>query len=327
MENYRIDGEEHCTLKALSKDYPSLPNAGNDSFQTYLTLIRNDGTTKEGGLRTRGVYKSLCREGKPLISIITVVYNNRDQIEQTICSVLRQDYEYVEYIVVDGGSTDGTLDIIKKYDYAIDYWISESDGGIYNAMNKGISLCIGDIVGIINSGDYYISGSLKKVCEAYSNKLDADVISGSIVKLSDSTGNGFIVKSDVKKLPSVLRYMPVSHPSTFVTLNAYKKHGQFDESFAICSDNELIARLYKKGCHFLFVDDELSAMSMGGVSERFRTVLTMAVEHFRIRKKYRYPNLNNIVFTIWYIIKRGFKMTLKSTLPTRLMSLYYATKK
>lgn len=102
-------------------------------------------SNEEGGLRTQGYFKRSYSD-KPLISIITVVYNGEQYLEQAIQSVVNQTYDNVEYIIIDGGSTDATLDIIKKYDGVIDYWISELDNGVYDAMNKGIKLFQGDYV-------------------------------------------------------------------------------------------------------------------------------------------------------------------------------------
>ena len=104
----------------------------------------------EGGLRSRG-----NRDTKPLITVITVVFNAAELIEATILSVLEQSCDSIEYIVIDGGSSDGTLDIIRRYDHAIDYWASEPDNGIYDAMNKGLSLASGQWVNFMNAGDSF----------------------------------------------------------------------------------------------------------------------------------------------------------------------------
>ena len=109
----------------------------------------------EGGLRLQGKYKENLPHA-PLLTIITVVYNAEQVLEQTILSVLEQDYANVEYIIIDGASSDGTLDIIKKYENAIDYYISEPDDGIYYAMNKGIALASGQAINFMNAGDYFL---------------------------------------------------------------------------------------------------------------------------------------------------------------------------
>ena len=107
---------------------------------------------QNGGLRTKGITKTSTPE-KPLITVVTVVYNGAATLEQTIQSVVNQTYDNVEYIIIDGASTDGTLDIIKKYEDRIDYWQSEPDKGIYDAMNKGLDLATGDFLIFLGADD------------------------------------------------------------------------------------------------------------------------------------------------------------------------------
>ena len=131
--------------------------------QSVLFLPPNPERKREGGLRTKGYFKRSYDEASalsdnsplPLVTIITVVFNGEKYLQQTIQSVINQTYDNVEYVVIDGGSTDGTVDIIRKYEDKIDYWVSEPDQGIYDAMNKGIQLAGGEIVGLINSDDCY----------------------------------------------------------------------------------------------------------------------------------------------------------------------------
>ena len=123
-----------------------------ENLKTTALLPKNKSRVGEGGLRTKGDYKK-SYHGRPLISIITVVFNNERYLEDTIMSVLNQSYDNVEYVIIDGGSSDGTLDIIRKYEDEIDYWVSEEDSGIYDAMNKGIDLVMGDWVNFLNSSD------------------------------------------------------------------------------------------------------------------------------------------------------------------------------
>ena len=109
----------------------------------------------EGGLRIKGSFKN-DQDNKPLISVITIVFNDEKSIEETVSSVLSQAYSNLEYIIIDGGSTDNTLNIIKEYESSIDYWISEKDSGIYDAMNKGCSLAYGSGIIFLNSGDKFV---------------------------------------------------------------------------------------------------------------------------------------------------------------------------
>src|SRR5437763_1662561 len=112
---------------------------------------------REGGRRVRGKIDS------PLISVVTAVLNRKDSIERAIQSVLSQPLKNVEHVIIDGGSTDGTLDVLQKYDEQLAYWSSEPDGGIFDAMNKGVALARGQYIHLLNSDDYYCAGALQVV--------------------------------------------------------------------------------------------------------------------------------------------------------------------
>ena len=131
-----------------------------DQFETMLFLPNNKNRKGEGGLRKKGMFKK-SRYQKPLLTIITVVLNNQKQIEETILSVVNQLYNNIEYIIIDGGSTDKTKEIINKYDAVIDYWVSEKDNGIYDAMNKGCKLATGKGICFLNSGDKFVGDVFK----------------------------------------------------------------------------------------------------------------------------------------------------------------------
>jgi|TARA_B110000438_G_C15689367_1_gene596058 glycosyltransferase involved in cell wall biosynthesis len=119
---------------------------------------------------------------KPLISIITVVLNDKDNIEKTILSVLNQNYKNIQYIIIDGGSSDGTIDIIKKYEKNIGFWVSEKDKGIYDAFNKGLKHTNGDLIGFTNSGDTLTNESLDYLVDYYNNYKEADFFFGAVKK-------------------------------------------------------------------------------------------------------------------------------------------------
>lgn len=126
-----------------------------DNFETMLFLPKGEGRKGEGGLRTKGSVKKPI-ESKPFITIITVTFNADQYLEKTIESAINQNYDNVEYIIVDGGSNDDTLKIIEKYEDHIDYWVSETDNGIYDAMNKGIDLARGNGLLFLNAGDHFV---------------------------------------------------------------------------------------------------------------------------------------------------------------------------
>ena len=153
-------------MKNIIKNYYRLPKSKKKRFG-------------EGGTRT---FKKNKNKRTPLFSLITVVLNNDKFLEETIKSVLKQSYKNFEYIIIDGGSKDKSLDIIKKYASKIDYWISERDKGIYDAFNKGMSLAKGDFIGIINSDDIYTKNSLKIISKYINRYKDIDFIFGSVKK-------------------------------------------------------------------------------------------------------------------------------------------------
>src|SRR5690606_2169009 len=169
---------DYSTTRKLTSEKPACFDTPVDGMQTLLKTPDSEQKIAEGGLRLQGLYKT-SSEDKPLITVVTVVYNGAEFLEETIKSVIEQTYDNVEYIIVDGGSIDGTLEIIKKYDHAIDYWVSEHDKGIYDAMNKGIDLGSGDWINFMNAGDLFFEcETLTKVFSNGSDYSDADVIYG-----------------------------------------------------------------------------------------------------------------------------------------------------
>lgn len=144
----------YSTTRLLTNEHPVIEEPPGAAFKTVLSLPEGEGRQGEGGLRTQGYFKRSLPD-KPLITVITVVYNGAEHLEETIESVIHQTYDNVEYIIIDGGSTDGTLDILRKYAHAIDYWVSEKDEGIYDAMNKGGGLALGKGINFLNSGDFF----------------------------------------------------------------------------------------------------------------------------------------------------------------------------
>lgn len=200
------------------------------------------------------------------ISVITVVYNDVENIRATIDSFFSQTWKNKEYIVIDGGSTDGTADIIRDYSDQISYWCSECDRGIYDAMNKGIAHATGDWINFLNSGDCYVSAfSLEQAMTKIS--IDkADVIYGDSIEL-DQGKKRIIQASDNTKL---LEYSPLfRHGSSMVRTSVHREH-LFDlnkrSELGYSLDWELLYRLYKKGYHFQKVDAEIEMYQKEGTS-------------------------------------------------------------
>ena len=205
------------------------------------------------------------------VSIITVVLNNKSYIEDCINSVLSQSYRNVEYIVIDGGSTDGTLDIIRKYDKYISHWISEPDHGIYDAMNKGIKLATGEVVGILNSDDVYNSNDVLTdvVCEF--SKKEVDSVFADLVYV-DRKNTDKVVRyyKSAHFTPNKFAYgwMP-AHPTFFVKRICYERCGMFRTDYKIAADYELLVRyLSKHNVSFGYIPRVIIKMRTGGVSTK-----------------------------------------------------------
>ncbi len=183
------------------------------------------------------------------ISVVTVCYNAADLIESTIKSVLDQTYPNIEYIVIDGGSTDGTVDIILKYSDKISYWTSEPDNGIYDAMNKGIKAATGDYINFLNAGDRF---SNKEVLDKIAPKLSGQSIVSGAWRRCYKTGAS---KLAYPQRPEVLKVeMPICHQATFVKLTYHKKH-PFDSSYLLSADYDFFYKAWRGGETFYMTND------------------------------------------------------------------------
>lgn len=215
---------------------------------------------KNGGLRTQGLNK-ISNDKEVLISVITVVFNGKDFIEKTIKNVLAQTYKNIEYIIIDGASNDGTLDIIKKYEDKIDYWQSEQDKGIYDAMNKGVSLAKGEFIHFLNAGDLFCSNDIiKKMFSVPNNYKDVDILYGyhlpSKYKQKTLTMVGFFFDKTI------------CHQALFARRDTFWDN-EFDINYRIVADRKWLFRNYKKGKKFKFVDVPVVLMDQNGVSSNF----------------------------------------------------------
>lgn len=196
-------------------------------------------------------------------SIITVCFNAADTIEQTIKSVINQNYTDMEYIIIDGDSTDGTLDIIKKYNDRIDCWISEKDSGIYHAMNKGIKRAQGDIIAFLNADDWYEDNVLNRVRQ-YFEKYDVEMIGGSMQYISD--GNIIALSTARYDLNKTYLYCGCQQPALFVRKKVFEKVGIFNEEMKVSSDYEWTLRAWIAKVTFKSVPDIFTNFRLGGTS-------------------------------------------------------------
>ena len=211
-------------------------NQSEDNLESILFLPKRD--ERIGGCehRAQGCFKKAYSDS-PLISIVTVVFNGESFLEGTIQGVINQSYDNVEYIVIDGGSTDRTIDIIKKYEDRVDYWVSEPDGGIYDAMNKGIKVSSGVWVNFMNSGDVFADdGALER--------MDLSLYDGYALVYGNTIQDDKI-SSHALKIKTLERgEMMACHQSMFFNQNILKEELKYYAHYKIGGDYELVNRIY-----------------------------------------------------------------------------------
>lgn len=201
---------------------------------------------------------------QPKISIITITFNSEKTLEETITSVVSQDYPNLEYLIIDGGSKDGTLDIIERYRDKIAYVMSEQDNGISDAFNKGINAATGEIIGIINSDDILLPGALFAVVNEYT--FDVDVYRGRTVIWNTDNETKLSIEPTME-FPINKMIKAVCHQSTFVTKEAYNRYGIFIVGMKYMMDADLLHRFYNYGAKFKYIDKDLAVFRLGGLTD------------------------------------------------------------
>ncbi len=205
----------------------------------------------------------------PLVSIITVTFNAKDYLEQTIKSVIAQTYTPIEYIIIDGGSTDGTIDIIKRYSNNLSYWISEPDKGIYDAMNKGISHAKGKLIGIVNASDFYEQDTVQRVVAASNQNPQAGIFHGNINMLNED-GSLFKVKQPNTDMQQLTKGFGIYHPTFFVRKSVYDTMGCYDTTFRLAADYDFALRCWRNDIVFCYINRVLSNFRIGGATNKRR---------------------------------------------------------
>jgi len=299
---------EPCsTTKYLTMQKPSIEQKAEFKLELRFFLEHQArGGQSTGGLRTKGFFKKRYKN-RPVISIVTVVYNGGKYLEQTIKSVLSQGYDNVEYIIIDGGSTDNTLEIIKKYDYGIDYWISEPDSGIYNAMNKGASLSTGEYIAFLNADDWY-ADNVVRIVSSVIKANNVDYIFGN-VSMQDKVKDAWVFSS---RIDDYKYKMPLPHPSLFVRSD-YLLNVGFDESYKAIADYDFILKLINKNLKYIYIDRVFAYFRLGGVSSSAHEI-----EHFRLAynhfgffvaiKKFFYRTKGHYISLPKKVIKKCMRM-------------------
>ncbi len=254
----------------------------------------------------------------PKISIITISYNSEKTIEETLQSVKSQNYDNLEYIIIDGGSSDGTLEIVNRYKDIVSKVISEKDEGISDAFNKGIKIATGKIIGILNSDDILLPNALNNISENYDESID--IYRGIMIIWDVNTNTEF------KEYPSMSFKMPPTHlhcchPSSFIAAKAYKKFGLYDTSLKYHMDLDWFLRAYQKGAVMKYIDSELAKFRLGGVTAN--TDLAKAQDRRIMMKNNNASFLQYIYYECYIIIRVIVKQICNLISPTFRLKLRY----
>ncbi|GAB1233140.1 glycosyltransferase family 2 protein [Ferrigenium sp. UT5] len=234
----------------------------------------------KGGIRLKSEGKK-STIGKPLVSIITATFNASEHLPNTIKSIRKLSYGNVEWIVVDGNSTDETVELLKQNEDVIDYWLSEPDGGIYDAWNKGISLARGDWIAFLGAGDSYNADAIDGYMRAIGLSSDVPEFVSSKVRLVDSKGLTLRVIGMPFKWETFVRYMTVAHVGALHHKSLFKKQGVFDTSYSLSADYEFLIRC-GPGLKTAYLGTVTAEMLVGGGSNGYKGLF----ETYRIHKKY-----------------------------------------
>ncbi len=228
-------------------------------------------------------------KNKDLVTIVTVTYNAEDLLEETILSVINQSYKNIEYIIIDGASTDGTVDIIKKYENKINYWISEPDNGLYFAMNKAIKKATGKWINFMNAGDTFADNNVVAYVMEHKEN-NAELIYGNYHKKNMD----IVVKAQEKT--NWYRTMPFCHQTLF-TRTELMKTEPFDINFRITADHNFILKMYQQQKNFSYLDKTLAVFSEGGFANS--NTVKMCIESLKVLMENK-VDMEDIYLTSWY---------------------------
>ncbi|MBS9383924.1 MAG: glycosyltransferase [Dolichospermum sp. BR01] len=278
----------YSTASLLIKDHPSvITETIRENNKSILFSSYNSQPLCEGGLSTKGFFKTSSRE-LPLVSVITVVFNGEKYIEQTIQSVINQSYANIEYLIIDGGSTDETVNIIRKYDDQINYWISEPDKGIYNAMNKALCVATGDWIFFLGSDDILFNAEVIHKFIFCQKDIDVDIIFGDVI-----FSNNYYFKSKLNY--KMLVGNTLHHQSCFYRKYLFNDF-RYQDNYKIGADYELNLKIYTQNGSYKYISSPVSIFRYEGESSRNRDL--GITEMNNIRSKYVNYILNIILSLI-----------------------------
>jgi glycosyltransferase involved in cell wall biosynthesis len=306
------------TTRLVTREKPVITNDPSSKVESVLFLPPNPERKGEGGLRTKGYFKrSYDQESGlsdnlhlPLVTIITVVFNGEKYLEQTIQSIISQTYDNVEYIIIDGGSTDGTVDIIRKYEEVIDYWVSEPDAGISDAMNKGISLATGILINHLHAGDKFAADTtLSSVVSSYNSEGWRWCFGNQLLRshTDDTIVGCFCPPKFSQKLLHIVNTIP--HPTVFSERALIEEVNGFDNNYKCAMDYHLWLRFTQLSKPKQF-DYATAEFLLGGRSSDIKLALR---EEFRARKEVLRQSKLELLLSLAVVVMRYIKRQLRIT--------------
>jgi glycosyltransferase involved in cell wall biosynthesis/2-polyprenyl-3-methyl-5-hydroxy-6-metoxy-1,4-benzoquinol methylase len=272
----------HHPPASLSRDHMTV-TARKRGRMGLHSLAPNVNRRIEGGLRLNGTVRK-SHPGQPLVTIVTVARNMEETIECTIRSVLAQTYKNTEYIIIDGGSSDRTTDIIRRYEHSIDYWVSEPDGGISDAFNKGVSLAQGEFVTFVNADDWLSPDQVEEGAKALTGST-AGYAFGDLAFHDGSDAGQYTIKGDAAYGEKIHKRLPdMNHPTVIARRDLFAAIGGFDERYSIAMDYEWLYRAHLAGYKGLYVPAIVGHMRLDGCSDAryvkaYRQVRDISVEY------------------------------------------------
>ncbi|CAG1020795.1 PGL/p-HBAD biosynthesis glycosyltransferase [Patescibacteria group bacterium] len=250
------------------------------------------------------------------ISVIIPTFNSAKTIEDTLKSIMGQNWPDLQIIIQDGGSSDDTKGIVAKYPAGLSGWQSEPDNGIYDAMNKGIGRANGEIIAILNSDDAWLPGTLDRVASAFSRNPDVGIVSGSIEVWEDSPdGAKVVLKSSLLHLHKGLT---VQHPATFVRRSVYERVGLFNTRYRIGADYDFVLRCLMANIPWIIIDDILVRMRAGGKGGS-----TFTIDDWKVRRSHKLSSgINEIVACINSFIRHMSRQVILKILGRKALSTF-----
>lgn len=240
---------------------------------------------------------------KPLVSIITVVFNGEEYIERTIESVLLQTYKNVEYIIIDGNSTDGTVKKINLYKDRITKFVSEADTGIYDAINKGISIARGELIGLVHAGDWYERDAIEKLVSVYNLKKDDEgvIITGNHTSCTYEGRSVSRIQPHQDYRKMIYYTLPISHCATIVSKSIYDKYGKYNTKYKSSADMDFFLRIFNNyGIAPIYINENIINIMPADTSYSLKGIL----ETSSISLKYNAPYISVFLYLVYKLFQQ-----------------------